>query len=366
MRAKPHQAHLEAALAFIRAHWADRYPQACPTCGSSLEASVEATVASLLTAAEQELAASRAAYAALTARIRSLESQAPPAEARGCPLPLERRRQLETTASLLLGPGPGLEIRLLEAAFRTAWLRFLRFVEAPPALPEAAPAATAALAATLLADCRGVEEALAEPEAWDLVAKEVTRRLSAVVAEHLPSTLEALWRELAANLSPAPWLLPSAPRLRARTLRGANRVDVVLGPPGQEPRLARHLLNDAQRDTLGLAWTFCQHLLRGRFRHAWMLLDDPAQDMDAHAFRALCRFLATLLNLQEAAGLPFTLILLLNQEERALEAARETGQGLLVLGWTGKQEDGTLRRIELFGEGTRCPQPGDVFVDSAS
>jgi hypothetical protein len=238
-------------------------------------------------------------------------------------------------------------------------------VETPPALPEVPAARTAAVAGELLAECGEAEAILAEPEAWELVGKEVTLRLSAVVAQHLPSTLEALWRELAAHLSPAPWLLPSAPRFRPRTLRGANRVDILVGPPEGEPRLARHLLNDAQRDTLGLAWTFCQHLIRGRFRHAWMLLDDPAQDMDQPAFRALCRFLATLLNLHEAAGLPFTLILLLNQEDRALEAARETGQGLVVLGWTGSQDEGTLRRVELFGEGTRCPQPGDVFLDPA-
>ena len=97
-----------------------------------------------------------------------------------------------------------------------------------------------------------------------------------------------------------------------------------------------------------------------------MLLDDPAQDMDQSAFRALCRFLATLLGLYDAAGRPFTLILLLNQEDRAMDAARATGHGLILLGWTGRQEDATLRRIERFGEGVRSQQPGDLFERPAS
>jgi hypothetical protein len=133
-------------------------------------------------------------------------------------------------------------------------------------------------------------------------------------------------------------------------------------PRGAESRLARHLLNDAQRDTLGLAWTFCRHLLQGRFQHAWLLLDDPAADMDQPAFRALCRFLASLQSLYEAQGRPFTLVLLLNQEDRAVDAARETGQGLILLGWTGRQEDATLHRVGIFGEEVRSPQPEDLFA----
>jgi hypothetical protein len=187
-----------------------------------------------------------------------------------------------------------------------------------------------------------------------------------VVAEHLPATLEGLWRELAAGLSPAPWLLPAAPRFQARTLRGSNRVDVVLDGPDGEPRLARHLLNAAQADTLGLAWSFCQHLVQSRFRHAWMLLDDPVRDLDPAAHRAFCRFLASLVSLYEASGRPFTLVLLLGQEDRALDAARELGQDLQVLGWTGRQEDAAVRRRALFGADVRSPQPEDLWSTAAS
>lgn len=74
----------------------------------------------------------------------------------------------------------------------------------------------------------------------------------------------------------------------------------------------------------------------------------------------------TLLCLYDAAGLPFTLVLLPNQEDRAMDAARETGQGLLLLGWTGEQEGAVVRRIALFGDATRSPRPGDLFGRTGS
>jgi len=364
-RTRPLHDHLEATLAFLRGHWRD-HAQDCPTCGSRLQAPVEATVAGLLATEQARLAGQRERYAALTARIRELEQRPTDPTGQACPVSAETRRYLQTSVTTLLGPEPA-EALLRVPATRAALVKLLGWVENPAPADVIAPAAGAAACAQAIAAAwREAAEALAEPDAWDLVAKELTRRLAEVVARHLPATLEALWRELAACLSPAPWLLPAPPRFQARTLRGANRVEVVMETGDGEPRLARHLLNDAQRNTLGLAWSFCQHLARARFRHAWMLLDDPAQDMDQPAFRALCRFLAALLGLYEAAGLPFTLILLLNQEDRAMDAARETGQGLILLGWTGRQEDATLRRIELFGEGVRSPQPADLFAQSAS
>jgi hypothetical protein len=330
---------------------------------------VEATVAASLAAAESRLAVQREAYAALTARIKVLEHRPADPAAQGCPVPAEIRRQIQAVAAALLGPQASAEALLRDPDTQAALGKLLAYAETPPglelAVPAAAPAA-AACAASIQAAWREAAAALAEPDAWDLVAKELTRRLAAVVGQHLPATLEALWRELAGCLSPAPWLLPAPPRFQPRTVRGGNRVEVVLEAPDGEPLLARHLLNDAQRSTLGLAWTFCQHLARARFRHAWMLLDDPAQDMDQPSFRALCRFLATLLSLYDNAGLDFTLLLLLNQEDRAMDAARETGQGHILLGWTGSQEDATVQRIGIFGEGTRSPQPADLFPRAAS
>lgn len=96
---------------------------------------------------------------------------------------------------------------------------------------------------------------------------------------------------------------------------------------------------------------------------------DPALSPEAMAqqvHRALCRFLASLLSLYEAQGRPFTLVLLLNQEDRAVDAARETGHGLILLGWTGRQEDATLHRVGIFGEGVRSPQPEDLFPATGS
>jgi len=365
-RARPRHDHLAASLAFIRAHWRD-HVRDCPTCGSELAGPVAETVASLLAAEEGRLAAQREAYAALTERIRQLERRPAGPAAQACPVAQEARRELQALAATLLGPEASAEALLRAPDSRGPFARLLAYAETPPGpvlgIPAAAPAAAACAIHDAWAEAAG---ALEEPEAWEQVARELTRRLAEVVGQHLPATLEGLWREIAACLSPAPWLLPAAPRFQPRTVRGANRVEVVLEAPDGGLRLARHLLNDAQRDTLGLAWSFCQHLVRARFRHAWMLLDDPARDMDQPAFRALCRFLATLLSLYDSAGLPFTLVLLLNQEDRAMDAARETGQGLILLGWTGRQEDAAVQRIGIFGGEIRSPQPGDLFPRSAS
>jgi hypothetical protein len=326
------------------------------------------TLAGLLAGTDAELRQLRETYAGLGRRIKELEGE-PPAPAEGaCPVPAELRRRIQTFAAAVLDPGADAEALVREPGARAALERLLAVPGALPGLA-ADPAGPAALAAAgaeaLLAAWDEAERILAEPEAWDQVAAALTACLNRVVAEHLPATLEGLWRELAAALSPAPWLLPAAPRFQTRTLRGSNRVEVVLEGPDGQARLARHLLNQAQVDTLGLAWTFCQHLARGRFRHAWLLLDDPARDLDSAAHRAFCRFLAAFLGLHEAAGLPLTLVLLMGQEDRAQDAARETGQDLWLLGWSNRQEQDALKRVRLFGDGTRSAQPEDLWPAAA-
>jgi hypothetical protein len=81
------------------------------------------------------------------------------------------------------------------------------------------------------------------------------------------------------------------------------------------------------------------HLQEGSFRHGWLLLDDPAQEMDQPTYRDLCRLLATILRLYVHEKKQFTLMLLLHREDRALDAARETHAGLRVLGWMLDQTD---------------------------
>ena len=107
-----------------------------------------------------------------------------------------------------------------------------------------------------------------------------------------------------------------------------------------------------------------------RFRHAWLILDDPAQEMDQPTFRELTRFLATVLRPHEHAIRPFTLLLLLHQEERALDAARETDSGLYVLGWTDRQtefsgESNTVRRMRINGPGFHGPRARMLFEPNA-
>jgi hypothetical protein len=363
-RTRPQHDHLAQALAFLRAHGTPEHERDCPTCGTRLDRPVMEAVAALLAEAAANLQAQRDAYAALSRQIKALEGETPGRAEGACPVPAEIRRQLQAFVTAVLDPGAQAEDLVRDPAARACLEQLLAASETIPA-PAAAGAGpreeASACAAALLASWAEAERVLAEPEAWDQVAAALTGCLTQVVAEHLPATLEGLWRELAACLSPAPWLIPAPPRFQTRTLRGSNRVEVVLDGPDGEPRLARHLLNTAQADTLGLAWSFCRHLVQGRFRHAWLLLDDPARDMDQAAHRAFCRFLASLAGLYQASGSPFTLVLLAGQQERALDAARELGAGVLVLGWTGRQEDAAVKRLVLFGEGVRSPQPEDLW-----
>jgi len=53
---------------------------------------------------------------------------------------------------------------------------------------------------------------------------------------------------------------------------------------------------------------------------------------------------------------------MLNQESRAVEAARATGAILSVLGWEREQEIQSVRSISVIGEGFHAPQPTTMFA----
>jgi hypothetical protein len=59
---------------------------------------------------------------------------------------------------------------------------------------------------------------------------------------------------------------------------------------------------------------------------------------------------------------PLKLIVMLNQESRAVEAARATGAILSVLGWEREQEIQSVRSISVIGEGFHAPQPAAMFA----
>ncbi len=182
---------------------------------------------------------------------------------------------------------------------------------------------------------READETFDAPTNWKPVKEKLTKTLASIVNEHLPHTLEKLWRELALNLTAAPWLLPDQFRIDVVTRRGEQSSTIRI-----QDRLARYILNQAEIHTLGrLAWFFTRHLTRGRFFKACIVMDGPAHELDQTSFRDLCRLWETLLRLHRVYNRPLKLIVMLNHPNSMDTALGQVQQvafefGLsAILGW---------------------------------
>jgi hypothetical protein len=198
------------------------------------------------------------------------------------------------------------------------------------------------------------------PSNWKPVKESLTALLADIVNQHLPRTLGALWSELFLNLTPAPWLLPERPSIGVTCKRGEQRSTLQV-----KGRLARYLLNQSEVNVLGLGWFFTRYLTRGRFSHAFLVMDDPAQALDQAGFRDLCRLWGTLIRLHRIYERPLHLVVTLAQENRAIEAARATGGVLSFLGWSPEQAR-PLCVTRAIPPNMHAPQPAALFEKGAS
>ena len=71
----------------------------------------------------------------------------------------------------------------------------------------------------------------------------------------------------------------------------------------------------------GLSWFITRYLLEGRWKYGFLIIDEPAQNMDEVVFREFCRFLYTLLIIHQIHQQPLSLVLFLHDAERANTAA---------------------------------------------
>ena len=135
---------------------------------------------------------------------------------------------------------------------------------------------------------------------------------------------------------------------------------------GESGRYVRYLYNVAECHVLGLAWFFTFYLAKKRHEEAWIILDDPAQEMDQPSFRELVRFWETLLRLHQRRTRPYTMIVALHQEERALDVARATNGKLYMLGWKSRQqgtgESPSVKKVVLLASGFYPLKPETVFA----
>ncbi len=205
------------------------------------------------------------------------------------------------------------------------------------------------------------------PDSWGRIKKLIDSAAASLVQQHLPNTLEAVWQEIAYGLTPARWNLWGKPRLIPNLARGAQKLTVEITPNPEvrgsngENLLARYAFNQAEQHILGLAWFFTRYLSHGRFKHALMALDDPAQEMDQTTYRIFVRWIQAMSRLHVARKIPLSTVVFLHQEDRALDLARATNLSVVMIEWASQMRtDGpnpTVKTLQLNNSDFKWPLP---------
>jgi energy-coupling factor transporter ATP-binding protein EcfA2 len=347
---KQHLDHLDQVTAAIAKGLVSRQPNRCPTCNAdhSARGGIEKVVFDLhaATAAIREKLLQE--YRALDEKIKPIRQAM---ESRGeapCPLAEERQAMIKEWLGWLLStPQTTLEGQLSEPLQRNSLLELLKALNSRLPLPEEvdpreSSTRIARLLRTRIDEARSI---FSDPDHWKPVHAEFAKRLAGVMKSQLPETLQRLWVELTLSLTSAPWVVQGPPAFDLTAKRGEQRVNVRV-----QDRLARYILNQAETHLLGLGWFFTKYLTHGRFRCRFLVMDDPAQQLDQTSYRDLCRLWRALVRLHAIREIPLRLVLFLHQEDRALDAARATRGAVDLLGWAPEQQ-GALRELELFAPG---------------
>lgn len=356
--------HLEQVEAYVREGWSRERPNECPTCGTdhSAQGGILKVVESLRATTVAERAELRREYAELNAQIERGSKELRELGHTQCPLAAEEQSKLAGALQWLLPPGATLAEWIAVKTQRENVIALIKGFGQIPAMPPVVDSEREAERTVqyLQGAFRAAEQTFEAPNNWKPVKDKLTETLAGIVRDHLPNTLERLWGELALNLTSAPWLLPDRPRFDLVTRRGEEKVTVRV-----KGRLARHLLNQSELHILGLAWFLARYLTYGRFYHACLVMDDPAHELDQTSFRDFCRLCETMIRLHRVDARPLALVLMLNQESRAIDAARATGGILAALDWTQIQEQ-PLQAVRVIGEGFYAPQPARLFQKTGS
>jgi hypothetical protein len=356
--------HLVQAEAFVRETWSKQYPNDCPTCGANHaeHGGILRVIDSLRTKATEERDKLLQEYNVLREAIEQAQRQLVELGYSQCPVSVESQTHITAALQWLLLPGQDFSECVGNRLHREELLRAIataRQAPSPPA-PVNVESESLRFVSAVQLQLREADRTFEAPNDWKPVQSKLTETLAGIVNKHLPDTLARLWCELAMNLTTAPWVLPDRPSIGVITRRGEQKSMVLV-----KDRLARYIFNQSEIHILGLAWFFTRYLTRGRFFHAVMIMDDPAQELDQTSFRDLCRLWETWLRLHCVYNRPLKLVLMLNQESRAVEAARATGGILTVLGWT-QEQDQSLSAINVIGDGFYPPQPARLFAETAN
>lgn len=368
-QASSHASHLESALALVKDQdWIARGGQTCPTCETDFSATngISEKISLVLDDATRRVESLRADYREITSELerlarelRDLGADLPPIDAQmqgEVVKALQHLSLVEQNDIHTLLQNPETREELCDALVHLEQLPndigVSQFIDTP----ELATSWTA----ELLAAFSMAESASDEENAWRAVRSKLSSELAKVVDEHLPLTIQAVWAEIALNLTPLSAQLPGAFSLGVDSKKSEPEATFALKSSHGESRLAQYVLNSAEIRTLGQAWFYLRYLLKGRFDFSFLVLDDPAQEMDQPTYRELCRFWETFMRLHRRMEVPLQLVILLHLDERALDAARATNATIHFLRWNrGKSE--LLKSVRLFGESIVAPTPEVVL-----
>ena len=356
---KAHFEHLMAVEVYVRDSWSKDHADTCPTCGADYanHGGIFKVVQSLReqTAAERE--SLRNEYSRLKVEIERVQKQLVEFGVGECPVNVEEQSRITESFQWLIPSGIGIAEWIRDKNQRELLIKDIAALRSIPSLPGALRIdyESERVQQSIVSQFEEADRTFDEPNNWRPVKTKLTETLAGIVRDHLPNTLAKLWCEIALNLTSAPWLLPERPSFEVISRRGEQRSTVRV-----KDRLARYILNQSEIHVLGLAWFFTSYLTRSRFFHACMVMDDPAQELDQTSFRDLCRLWETIVRLHKVYKRPLKLILMLNQENRAVEAARATSGVLYVLDWARDQER-SIRKISVVGEGFYAPEPTSLF-----
>ena len=357
---------LDQSKQFLSSCWAAQHPDTCPVCNSdvSRQQGIEMVVTTLQEEASVTIHALRSRLQDIQNRQNDLNAKIKATGQSFCPLAAEDQKRLTEWLTPFLSGGILLEFWLIDPQHREQLKSDLARMTVLPESPKTyadAKLEAERLAKDFIALAQEADRALEDPQAIGEVKKAFELKLEKVLKEHLPSTLGKVWEEITLTLTAASWLLPKRPSLKLEQ-RGKS-LSVQAGESG---RYVRYLYNVAECHVLGLAWFFTFYLAKKRHEEAWIILDDPAQEMDQPSFRELVRFWETLLRLHQRRTRPYTMIVALHQEERALDVARATNGKLYMLGWKSRQqgtgESPSVKKVVLLASGFYPLKPETVFA----
>jgi len=345
--------HFALVERFVCEDWIKSHPNECPTCGANLEeeGGILKIFKNLQSRVEEEREKQTGKYKKTTSKIKEIEMKLVKLGQQECPVSAEDQAKLMQSLQWLVPNGKLLSDYISERESRIRLIQQIQTLRHFPSIPTKIDpdVESERVAEKAVEGFQKAATVFKEPDNWKVIKNKLYERLSSIVERHLPDTLGNLWIELAMNLTPAPWLLPKMPKFQVKSLRSERHLSVRLGDEKDAP-LARYILNQAEVHIMGLAWFFTKYLTHGRFNHSCIIMDDPAQEMDQITYRDLCRFLETIVRLHKFQSKPLTMLIMLNQQSRALDAARVTEGLLTVLGLHDYQRNDTVERRDLLGQ----------------